>query len=83
MESKKMNSKSKRTSGELETIIAYSQVALRTLEKSANELTRQEIKKQIIMLYEKFGNKDIKLIAKSIAKEKDDVSWIKKAQETK
>lgn len=81
MEVKKKTNK--KITNELETIIAYSQVALRTLEKSANELTRREIKRQIIMLYEEFGNKDIKLIAKSIAKEKDDVSWIKKNSETK
>jgi len=83
MESKKVNSKPKRISAELETIIAYSQVALRTLEKSANELTRKEIKRQIVMLYEEFGNKDIRLIAKSIAKEKEDISWIKKSEEKK
>lgn len=55
---------------ELELIIAYAQMALFCLQKSATEVTPKSIKAEIKMFYEKFGNAEVKRLAKLIIRER-------------
>lgn len=55
---------------EMELIIAYSQVAIHTLQHSATEITPKAIREEIKMFYNKFGNEDVKRLANTIVKEK-------------
>lgn len=55
---------------ELDLIIAYAQMIFFTLQKTATEITPKSIKSEVTMFYEKFGNKEVKRLAKIIMKEK-------------
>lgn len=64
-QTEKANSK-----GEMELIIAYAQIAVHTLQHSNTEITPKEIREEIKMFYNKFGNDDVKRLANTIVKEK-------------
>lgn len=55
---------------ELDVIVAYTQMAVFTLNKSNTEITPKSLKAEVRMLYEKFGNKEVKRLANIIMKEK-------------
>ena len=55
---------------ELDIITAYAQMTFFTLQNSGTEITPKTIKTEIKMFYEKFGNKEVKRLAKIIMKEK-------------
>lgn len=55
---------------EKELIISYAQLAFHTLKNSGTEITPKEIREEIKMFYDKFGNIDVKKMANSIVKEK-------------
>ena len=55
---------------ELETIISYAQMAFFTLKNSGTEITEKALKEEIKMFYEKFGNTEVKRLAKIIMKGK-------------
>ncbi len=52
----------------LETAIAYAQLAFYTLQNSANEITSKELKSEINMLHDKFGTKEVKRLANVLVK---------------
>lgn len=66
-ETKELKQKSK---AEMEVIIAYSQLAIHTLQHSGTEITSKAIREEIKMFYNKFGNNDVKRLANIIMKEK-------------
>ena len=55
---------------DMDTAIAYAQLALHTLKKSATEITPKELQNEIKMLYKKFGAKEVKQLANIIVKGK-------------
>lgn len=54
----------------IDTAIAYAQLAFHTLQNSATEITEDELQKEIKMLYNKFGTKEVKKLANIIVKGK-------------
>ena len=55
---------------DIETAIDYAQLAFHTLINSATEISAKEIKKEILMLHNKFGTKEVKRLNKIISKGK-------------
>lgn len=55
---------------EIDTITAYTQLVLHTLQNSATEINQKAIREEVKMFYEKFGNEEVKRIADMIMKEK-------------
>lgn len=55
---------------EIDTITAYTQLVLHTLQNSATEINQKAIREEVKMFYEKFGNEEVKRIANMIMKEK-------------
>lgn len=55
---------------ELDLIIAYAQMAFFTLQNSRTDITPKAVKEEIKMLYEKFGDKEVKKLSKIIIKER-------------
>ena len=55
---------------DIETAIAYAQLAVHTLQHSATEITPKELRSEIKMLYNKFGTKEVKRLTNIIVKEK-------------
>lgn len=55
---------------DMETAIAYAQLALHTLQNSVTEITPKELRNEIKMLHEKFGTKEVKRLANIIVKGK-------------
>ncbi len=55
---------------ELELITAYAQLIFHTLQHSGTEINEKSIKSEIKMFYEKFGNREVKRLAKLMSKEK-------------
>lgn len=55
---------------DIDTAIAYAQLAVHTLKNSATELTDKSLKSEIKMLYEKFGTKEVIRLANIIVKGK-------------
>lgn len=54
---------------ELENLIAYAQLIHYTLQHSATEINPKTIKAEVTMFYKKFGNKEVRRLANSMAKE--------------
>lgn len=68
---KKLKEESKENAKiEMELIIAYSQVAIHTLQYSGTNITPKSIREEIKMFYNKFGNDSVKKLANTIMKEK-------------
>lgn len=55
---------------DIDTAIAYAQLAVHTLKNSATELTDKSLKNEIKMLYDKFGTKEVIRLANIIVKGK-------------
>lgn len=55
---------------DLDTLIAYAELATHTLKNSGTEITPKEIKSEIKMLQKKFGMKEVIRLANIIEKEK-------------
>ena len=55
---------------DIDTAIAYAQLAVHTLRNSATELTDKSLKSEIKMLHDKFGTSEVKRLANIIVKEK-------------
>lgn len=55
---------------DIDTAIAYAQLAVHTLKNSATELTDKLLKNEIKMLYDKFGTKEVIRLANIIVKGK-------------
>lgn len=55
---------------DIETAIAYAQLAFHTLINSGTEISAKEIRKEILMLHNKFGTKEVKRLNKIISKGK-------------
>lgn len=55
---------------DIETAIDYAQLAFHTLINSASEISAKEIRKEILMLHNKFGTKEVKRLNKIISKGK-------------
>ena len=55
---------------DINTAIAYAQLAVHTLKNSATELTDKSLKSEIKMLYEKFGTKEVIRLTNIIVKKK-------------
>lgn len=67
--SKRIETKSK-DKNEVELITAYTQVVIHTLKHSGTEMTPKTIREEVQMFYTKFGNDDVKELAKAIVKGK-------------
>lgn len=55
---------------DIDSAIAYAQLAVHTLQHSATEVNARELHKEIKMLYSKFGTTEVKRLANIIVKEK-------------
>ena len=55
---------------DINTAIAYAQLAVHTLKNSATELTDKSLKSEIKMLHEKFGTKEVIRLTNIIVKGK-------------
>lgn len=55
---------------DIETITAYVQLVHYTLKKSGTEINNRNIKNEVKMFYQKFGNNEVKRLANLIIKEK-------------
>lgn len=55
---------------DINTVIAYAQLAVHTLKNSATELTDKSLKSEIKMLHEKFGTKEVIRLTNIIVKGK-------------
>lgn len=55
---------------ELNTIIAYAQLAYHTLQHSGTDINPKTIRSEIKMFYQKFGNKEVRKLANSIVNKK-------------
>lgn len=55
---------------DIDSAIAYAQLAVHTLQHSATEVNTKELQKEIKMLYSKFGTTEVKRLANIIVKEK-------------
>ena len=55
---------------DIETAIAYAQLAVHTLQNSKTDITAKELRSEIKMLYEKFGTKEVKRLTNIIIKKK-------------
>ena len=55
---------------DINTAIAYAQLAVHTLKNSATELTDKSLKSEIKMLHEKFGTKEVIRLTNIIIKKK-------------
>lgn len=55
---------------DINTAIAYAQLAVHTLQKSTNRITPKELGKEIKMLHEKFEAKEVKRLTNIIVKGK-------------
>lgn len=53
---------------DIDTAIAYAQLAVHTLQNSGTEITLKELSSEIKMLHNKFGTKEIKRLTNIIAK---------------
>lgn len=68
----KMNTKNDNNNQEeLQIITAYAQLVHHTLKHSGTEINARTIKSEVKMFYDKFGNKEVKRLAKSVIKEKE------------
>lgn len=56
---------------DIETAIAYAQLALHTLQNSATEITAKELRNEMKMLHDKFGTKEVKRLTNIIVKGKN------------
>ena len=56
---------------DINTAIAYAQLAVHTLKNSATELTDKSLKSEIKMLHEKFGTKEVIRLTNIIVKGKN------------
>lgn len=56
---------------DIETAIAYAQLAVHTLQNSGNEITAKELRSEIKMLHNKFGTKEVKRLTNIIVKGKN------------
>lgn len=55
---------------EVDIITAYAQLVFHTLKNSGSEINAKSIRSEVKMLYNKFGNKEVKRLANLIIKEK-------------
>lgn len=55
---------------EIDTAIAYAQLAVHTLQNSGIEINAKELRSEIKMLHNKFGTKEVKRLANIIIKKK-------------
>ena len=55
---------------DIDTAIAYAQVAVHTLQYSATEITDKSLRNEMKMLQRKFGTKEVKRLATLYAKKK-------------
>jgi hypothetical protein len=55
---------------DIDSAIAYAQLAVHTLQHSATEVNARELQKEIKILYSKFGTTEVKRLANIIVKEK-------------
>lgn len=55
---------------DINTAIAYAQLALHTLQNSGTQITPKELQSEIRMLYNKFGTKEVKRLTNTIIKKK-------------
>ena len=55
---------------DIDSVIAYAQLAVHTLQHSATEVNAKELQKEIKMLYSKFGTTEVKSLANIIVKGK-------------
>lgn len=55
---------------DIDTAIAYAQVAVHTLQHSATEINDKSLRNEMKMLQRKFGTKEVKRLATLYAKEK-------------
>lgn len=55
---------------DMETAIAYAQLAVHTLQHSGTEINAKELRSEIKMLHSKFGTKEVKRLANVIVKGK-------------
>ena len=55
---------------DVEIITAYVQLVHYTLKKSGTEINNRNIKNEVKMFYQKFGNNEVKRLANLIIKEK-------------
>lgn len=53
---------------DLDTAIAYAQLAVHTLQNSGTEITPRELRSEIKMLHNKFGTKEVKRLTNIIVK---------------
>lgn len=66
-----MNTKNENNAlSELDIITAYAQLVTHTLKRSGTEINSKNIKQEVKMFYEKFGNNEVKRLANLIVKEK-------------
>lgn len=56
---------------DIDSAIAYAQLAVHTLQRSATEVNAKELQKKIKMLYSKFGTTEVKRLANIIVKGKN------------
>lgn len=56
---------------DIDSAIAYAQLAVHTLQHSATEVSAKELQKEIKMLYSKFGTTEVKRLANIIVKGKN------------
>lgn len=54
---------------EIERITAYAQLVFHTLKHSGTEINAKSIRNEIKMFYEKFGNREVKRLAKLMLKD--------------
>ncbi len=55
---------------DINTAIAYAQLAVHTLQHSGTEINARELRSEIKMLHSKFGTKEVKRLANVIVKGK-------------
>ena len=55
---------------DIDTAIAYAQLAVHTLQNSGTEITSKQLRSEIKMLYNKFGTKEVKRLTNIIIKTK-------------
>jgi len=55
---------------DIDTAIAYAQLAVHTLQHSGTAITPKELRSEIKMLYNKFGTKEVKRLTNIIVKGK-------------
>ena len=55
---------------DIDTAIAYAQVAIHTLEHSSSEITDRSIKNEMKMLQQKFGTKEVKRLSEIYCRKK-------------